>query len=179
MVDPITWRRFQFRVLFLLVCAFVIFLKLLPLSIEPSRIPGPDLLFLFTAAWIMRRPRWAPVLLIVAVHLLSDILFLRPLGLWTAITLVAFEFLRGQAHQDGEVPIPLEIAMVAGCFTIAILVNAAIHAALSLSHPGAVTTLLMIVVTAIFYPFVIAISHFILGVRPAKPSDGETEAAAG
>ena len=69
MVDPITWRRFQYRTLFVVVSALVIFGQLLPLNTEPAvvqlidpvngqiieegssylSLPGPDWLFCLTA----------------------------------------------------------------------------------------------------------------------------------
>lgn len=171
MVDPITWRRFWYRCLFFLVCSLVIFGSLLPLSTVPESVPGPDLVFCLTAAFLMRRPRWAPVVLIVFIHLLSDILFLRPLGLWTAISLVAYEFLRAQTNATNELPVPLEVAFVTGAFAAATVVNGLFHLVFAISHPGIGVTFLHILTTAVAYPFVVALAHFVLRVRRARASE--------
>ena len=199
MVDPITWRRFQYRGLFLLVSAIIIFGQLLPLNTAPAvvqlidpasgeltqvgstyfSLPGPDWLFCLTAAFLMRRPRWAPVALIVFVHLMADVLFLRPLGLWPAISLVAYEFLRRQINASNEVPLPLEFALVIGAFTAAVFANAVFHLIFAVPHPGFGRTLLHILTTAIAYPFVIAVTHFILRVQRAGVRELDSDGVIG
>ncbi len=193
MVDPITLRRFLFRCLFLLVCAVLIFMKLLPLGTEPVAIahydpvsgdllegegstlfiPGPDLIFAIMAAWVLRRPRWAPVLLIFAVLLLTDLLFLKPVGLWAAIGLLAMEFLRTRAQGNAEITWPAEIALFGMVFTAATLVNALFFLIFGLPVPGLTTLLLHIVITVAAYPIVLVITHYVLRVRRARPTDLE------
>lgn len=194
MVDPMTWRRFVFRCLFLMVCVLVLFGKLLPLGTAPAglalfdplsgelvqdggarfALPGPDLLYCFTAAFLMRRPRWAPVALILLTHVLADFLFLRPLGLWPAIVIVGYEFLRNQTNSSTETSIPLEVALVSGVFAAAVLVNALIQLIFAVPQPGIGLSLLHILTTAVAYPFVIAATHFMLRVRRARPGELET-----
>ena len=199
MVDPITWRRFQYRTLFVVVSALVIFGQLLPLNTEPAvvqlidpvngqiieegssylSLPGPDWLFCLTAAFLMRRPRWAPVALIVFVHLMADVLYLRPLGLWPAISLVAYEFLRRQTNASNEVSLLLEVALVVGSFTAAVFANALVQLVLAVPQPGFGTTLLHILTTAIAYPFVIAVTHFILRVKRASVRELDSDGVIG
>lgn len=199
MVDPITWRRFQFRMLFLLVSMLIIFSQLLPLNTAPAAVqlldvetgqllreggsyfnlPGPDLLFCLTAAFLMRRPRWAPVGLIVLVHLLADVLFLRPLGLWPAVVIVGYEFLRRQTNATTEVAVPLEVALVTGTFAAAVFANGLLHLIFAVSHPSFGATLLHICTTALAYPFVIAVVHFILRVRRAGARELDSDGVIG
>lgn len=191
MVDPIKFRRFLFRCLFLLVCAVLIFAKMLPLGTEPAAtplidpvtgetttegkstlfIPGPDLIFAMMSAWIIRRPRWAPIGLIVAVLLLTDLLFLKPIGLWTAIGLLGLEFIRSRAHGATEMPWPVEIAIFAGVFTASIFANAIFFLVFNLPSPGLLTLLLHIIMTVAAYPFVLLVTHYVLRVRRARPTD--------
>ena len=199
MIDPITWRRFQNRVLFLVVCALIIFSQLLPLNTAPAAIklldpetgravqvggtyfslPGPDLLFCLTAAYLMRRPRWAPVALIVVVQLLADILFLRPLGLWPAISLIGFEFLRRQTNASNEVSVPLEIALVVGTFTAAVFANGLAQLIFAVPQPSFLSSVLHILTTALAYPLVIAFTHFILRVRRAGVRELDSDGVIG
>lgn len=171
MVDPITSRRFGYRGLFLVLCAVIIFFKMLPLSTIPGRIPGPDLLFCLTAVWIMRRPRWAPVILIVFVHLVADILFMRPIGLWAAISLLGYEYLRSKAEGDTELSPPIEVGLAAGTFAGIAALNALVHAVLGMPQPSFGVMGLHVIMTVLAYPFVIAASVYILGVRRARPTD--------
>jgi len=177
MVDPSTLRRYGFRALFFGVCTLVIFIKLVPLTTMPARIPGPDLLFAFTAAFLMRRPRYTPILLIVFLHLIADILFLRPLGLWPAIALLGFEFLRRQVTGHSEIEWPLEIVLVPVVFGAMMAVNATVYMVLSIPHPTLAATLLHILMTALFYPVVLLVTHFVLKVRRPRPGDLELEEA--
>ncbi len=177
MVDPVTMRRFLFRVQFLGVCMLLVFYKMLPLTTEPGRIPGPDLLFVFTAAVIMRRPNFAPVGLIVLVHLVADLLFLRPPGLWTAVTLLAYEFLRNRRLRDSEVPVVAEIVMVIGVFVAVVVGYAVVLAIFAVPQSSAVTLAIHILTTAICYPFAILVVHYILRVRRLKPGELDDDGA--
>ena len=171
MVDPIATRRFGFRCVFFALCAVIIFVKMLPLSTIPRTIPGPDLLFCLTAVWIMRRPRWAPVGLIVLVHLIADILFLRPIGLWPAISLLGYEYLRRKAGGPTEIAAPLEVGMAAATFAAVVALNALMQLIFGIGQPGFGTLVLHVITTVIAYPFVIAFSHYLIRVRRARPTD--------
>jgi rod shape-determining protein MreD len=178
MVDPLTMRRFLFRCLFAGLCALIIFLNMLPLTTQPRMIPGPDLLFCLTAAWIMRRPRWAPVGLIVVMHVIADLLFMRPLGLWPAITLLAYEYLRRKARNTTEITPVVEITMVSATFAAAVAVNVIVLFVFAVPQASLAALLLHVIVTALAYPLVIGFSVFVAGVRRAKPTDIDDEGIA-
>lgn len=171
MVDPVTSRRFGYRCLFVGLCMVVIFFKMLPLSTIPGRLPGPDLLFCLTAVWIMRRPKWAPVGLIVLMHLVADILFLRPIGLWSAISLLGYEYMRSQAEGGTEISPPLEIGLAAATFAVMAGLNGLVQYVLGLPQPSFGVTGLHVIMTVVAYPFVIAVSVYLLRVRRARPTD--------
>ncbi|MEM6595476.1 MAG: hypothetical protein AAF672_11875 [Pseudomonadota bacterium] len=171
MVDPITMRRYLYRALFLFICAVLIFLKLLPLTTEPRSIPGPDLLFCLTAVWIMRRPRWAPVGLIVLVHLLADILFMRPVGLWPALALLGYEFMRRQAEGGTEVSALVEIGLAGVAFTAIVTANAFFLTIVGVQHPGIFAAILHVLVTLLAYPIVMGFCVIVLRVRRRRPTE--------
>lgn len=177
MIDPATLRRFLFRLQFAGICMALIFYKMLPLSTEPGRIPGPDLLFIVTAAVIMRRPSFAPALVIVAVHLVSDLLFMRPPGLWTAISLLGFEFLRSHRLKSSEVTLPAELGLVAGTFVAIVVSYALVLIILAVPRPDLLTLAIHIVTTVIAYPVAILAVHYILRVRRARPGDLDEDGA--
>lgn len=191
MVDPITLRRFAFRCLFVLVCAVLIFVQLLPLATAPisiplydvisgelleaegqtNFIPGPDLIFALMAAWIIRRPRWAPVGLVVAILLLTDFLFLKPVGLWAAIALLALEFLRARVQASTEIPWPAEIALFGIVFAAATVINTLFFFIFGLPMLDLGKILLHIIMTVLAYPIVLLATHYVLRVRRARPTD--------
>ncbi|NNK79635.1 MAG: rod shape-determining protein MreD [Litoreibacter sp.] len=171
MVDPAASRRWMFRGLFLATCACVMFIQMLPLRTTPALLPAPDLLFAVAAVLIMRRPAYVPVLLVVGVFFLADLLYLRPPGLWTAIVLVATEFLRRRSVAPTEFPFLVEFAVFSGVFTAMVAGNAVTQLVFGLTPPDLATLALHVLVTMAAYPFVIAFSHFILGIRRARPSD--------
>ena len=65
----------------------------------PGRLPGPDIILLIALSWIVMRPDYVPVLLLAVVFLLTDLLLMRPPGLWTALAVLAGEFLRNRQLQ--------------------------------------------------------------------------------
>lgn len=177
MIEPAVSARLAYRSLFLLCCIGVVFVKLLPLSTQPASIPGPDLLFCLIAVWVMRNPLWAPVLIIVVVQLFADILFLRPLGLWSALSLVAFEFLRQHSLGQSDISFLREVFLVSITFVGLVLLNAMVFSAFGIPHASAKLTVLHIVVTLLCYPLVFLATHYLLGVRRAKPGERDTGGA--
>ena len=112
MVDPVTSTRLGYQAAFVGLAALVLFVRALPLSAVPAVIPAPDLLLCLAIAWVLRRPDFIPVVVIVAVFLMEDILSMRPPGLWTLIVLFGTEFLRSRATLTRDLPFLLEWAMV-------------------------------------------------------------------
>ncbi len=74
--------------------------------------PGPDILICVIMAWIVRRPDFLPMPLILFVILLEDLILMRPPGLWTAIVIVATEFLRGRVALTRELSFVVEWLLV-------------------------------------------------------------------
>ena len=80
-----TRRVWSFRFLYVASCAAIMFFHLLPLQTSPGRWGAPDFLSALTYAWVLRRPEYVPALLIAAMMLLADMLFMRPPGLQAAL----------------------------------------------------------------------------------------------
>ena len=96
MVEGVRSSVWLYRGGFLLVALILLFVRLLPLGSVAGDWPGPDILLCVIFAWAMRRPDFLPVWLLVAVLLTEDMILMRPPGLWTAIVVLATEFLRGR-----------------------------------------------------------------------------------
>lgn len=174
MVDPVTRRRWGFRGLFVLLAFGVVFFQILPFRIGVSRWPGPDLLTLLAFAWVLRRPGYVPVVLVAAVTLFTDTLFMRPLGLWSALVVLGFEFLRRRQPFSRDLPFLVEWMMVAGVLLGMTVTNAFVLAIFLVEQPDLKLTFLQLIISILSYPVVVAISRFALGVRKIAP--GEVDA---
>ena len=98
MVERSTTRLWLMRGLFFSLGAALIFWRLLPLDTLPDGFAGPDLMVALACAWVLRRPEYAPPLLIGGMILLADFLFQRPPGLFAALVVVATEALKARAR---------------------------------------------------------------------------------
>lgn len=174
MADPIAFRLWTGRGIYLAVAALVIFVRLLPLDSTPGELPAPDLLLSVTAAWVLRRPAHVPVGMIALVFLTCDMLFLRPPGLWTLLVVLATEFLRSREGLARELTFPLEWALVAGVLVVATLAESLILAIFFVPSVSIGVALLHTLVTLLTYPLAVVALRFGLGLRRAAP--GETDA---
>lgn len=171
MIDPVTSRRIAYWGLFLLIWAFVMFVRLLPLDISAGGWPGPNWTILFAFAWVLRRPNFVPVLLVTMVLLLDDMIFLRAPGLWAGLSLIALEFLRGRAQFSRELPFLFEWAMVASVILAVMLANRLILGIFVITQPIFILDGFYFVITILTYPLIVMISSQILGVRQAAPGE--------
>lgn len=141
---------------------------------DPVRWIAPDLLVLLTLVWVTRRPSFAPVWVIAVLFLLSDMLFQRPPGLWTALILILSEILRGRARSMRTLPFWLEWATV----TMGIIVITAIYrftlSMVLVPQAGLGLTLIQLMLTIALYPAVAFVSYALFGVN--RPAPGEVDA---
>jgi rod shape-determining protein MreD len=83
-----------YYVKYLMICFIILSFQLLPMRIVYQEVLWPNLIYLVTVGWLIRKPSYLPVILILFVHIISDIVLLKPLGLWPALSLIGYEFLR-------------------------------------------------------------------------------------
>lgn len=162
------------RLTFVALAGFVVFLRLLPSDSTPSEFPAPDLILAAAFAWVIRRPEQVPPLLIVAVFLLCDLLFLRAPGLWTLLVLAATEFLRSREALTRELPILMECLLIAALLFVMTLAEQLVLSIFLVQKPSIGVALLHALVTVAAYPLVLATLRFGLGLRRAAP--GEVDA---
>ena len=171
MIDPFLVRLWLHRLLFILVGAVIIFIKILPISLPIDRWPAPDLLLAMTLVWVMRRPDYVPVFAIAVVFLVSDIMLQRPPGLLAAIMVGMTEFIRGRLILWRDWTFPLEwLVMAAVIFAIA-LINRVGLTLFFVPRPGIGSVLLQALLTVLAYPIVAGFAVFILRIRRIDPGD--------
>lgn len=169
MIGPVTLDRLICRAIFIGAAAVLLFFRLMPLSTEPQAIPGPDLLLCIVFAFVQRRPDVLTPLLLVAVMLVTDLLLMRPPGLWTLLVLVGAEFLRSRHSPSSELPFLAEWGFVA---IVLVVIHLADLMILAIIGPGEVLpalTMVQLLITVSFYPPVYLASRVLLGAGPVVP----------
>ena len=173
MIDPITLRAWILRALFVGLALMVFFFQFLPINLLPSGWPGPDLVALLAFAWVLRRPEFLPLPSVVAVFLASDLLFIRPPGLWTALMVMGVEFLRARRQISHEQPFLTEWAVVAVVYLVQVTAYYSIRALTFVDLPDMAPVAIGTVGTLILYPLVVVLCRYGLGVRQMTPSEAD------
>ncbi|SDC48975.1 rod shape-determining protein MreD [Ruegeria marina] len=166
-------RIWIMRLVYIGIALAILFFQLLPLDARPSRWAGPDFLLAMTLAWTLRRPDYAPALLVALVMLLADLLLQRPPGLLAALTVAASAFLRNRLSGQGEtgfigewISVSVVLIALALFYRLTLIATAVDRAPLTLAASQVVLTILC-------YPAVVAASQTLFGVRRLTPSDAE------
>lgn len=191
MIDGATRSVWLHRLLFVGLAVGLIFLRLLPLSPDPvaacapeagwcrfmawlGRMPGPDLLLCIIFAWMTRRPDYLPALLIAAVVLFEDLILLRPPGLWTALVLVASEFIRSRVALTRELNFAVEWLLVSALMLAMLLLYRLVFALVLVPQPPFGFAMVQVIWSILCYPVVVFLSRFVLDLY--KPATGEVDA---
>lgn len=171
MNEDVSSRLWTMRLAFSLLVLAILFLHLLPLQTGAGGLIWPDFVLCFALAWSVRRPEYVPAVLLALVFLLSDLLLQRPPGLWAVLALIACEQMKSQSRglRDDSlasefVSVGLRIVGVGICYHV-------ILAVLLVDGTPLLPALIQIVVTVLAYPFAVAITHGLMGVRKAAPNE--------
>jgi rod shape-determining protein MreD len=171
MAESAATRRLAWHSVFVALALLVAFVRLLPLGDGSGGVPGPDLLVALTLAWAIRRPDYVPILLVAAVMLVADFLFMRPPGLWAAITVLGVEFLRNRETAFRDLPFLVEWGTVALLMLAMTLANGFVLLVLMVDQPTLGLTLLQLIATILAYPLVVAVTVFAFGLRRVAPGE--------
>jgi len=177
MVDRRQTKRLVYISLFLGLAGLMTFYRLLPLGGYATdfgrseaealaafddaglwaSFPMPDLLLCLTLAWVVRRPDMLPAPVIAVYFFLEDILLLRRRS----------DQFRGYGFW-------LEYLLVAGLLLVMFLANRGILMIVMVPQVPLGLSFLHLLGTVLAYPAVVAVSHFVFGLR--KPATGEVDA---
>lgn len=162
------------RGLYVALGVLILFVQLIPLETVPRGWIAPDLILCVTMVWVARRPDLAPVWLIAAIFLLSDLLLQRPPGLWSALALIATEVLRSRTSDLRDTTFAFEWALVSTILVVfyaALLVSWALFVPFDISQP---LVALQMLFTITLYPVIAA--FFAVVFQVAKAAPGQTDA---
>ncbi|MEF3048259.1 rod shape-determining protein MreD [Pseudotabrizicola sp. L79] len=162
-----------YRGLFVLIAAVLMFTRLLPMGSEAGDWPGPDLLLCVIFAWATRRPDYLPVWLLGAVLLMEDMLLMRPPGLWTALVIVAVEFIRNRVTLTRELTFMVEWALVAALMVACLLAYRLVFTLSFLPQAGFGFAMMQTLWSILCYPLVVGASRITFDLR--KPATGEVD----
>ncbi|MGB8815215.1 MAG: rod shape-determining protein MreD [Paracoccaceae bacterium] len=173
MVDPYNRDLWTHRSLFVVFALVTFFFRLLPMGTTAGSWPGPDIILCIILAWVQRRPDYLPALLIAVVVLTEDFLLMRPPGLWTALVLLAAEFLRNRVALTRELSFAVEWVLIAAVMMALLLGYRLIFIIAFLPQPGFGFAMVQVLGSILCYPVVVYLSHLVLGVH--KPAMGEVD----
>lgn len=174
MAEAVRSAVWLYRGIFLALAVGIMFLRLLPLGSDAGQLPGPDLLLSVMLAWVMRRPDYLPVVMIAAIVMLEDVVLMRPPGLWTALVVLATEFLRSRAALTRELSFAVEWMLIAGLMVGLLLAYRLFFAVAFLTQPAFGFAMTQTLWSILCYPVVVMASRLILDLR--KPAMGELDA---
>ena len=172
MADRAGTSLWGWRAGLVILAAAIIFLRLLPSDGASGGAAAPDLVLCLVCAVVLRRPEFAPALLVAAVILVEDMLTMRPPGLWAALVLAATEFLRARAGLSRELGLPGEWLLVGAVIVATFAANRAVLALAMVAQPGLADVATQAGFTVLAYPAVVAALR-LAGLR--KPATGETD----
>jgi len=177
MADVLLNPKWGYRFLLLLLCAVILFLNLLPINTAPRAWGAPDLIPCLIFSWTLRRPSYAPTILVALIAFSADMILQRPPGLFAAAFLIANEFLRSRAADISTGTFTVEWAYVALALTAAVLFERVLLNITLVDTNPLRLTLTQLVITLLAYPAVAAFCHFALKLRFQSPSDVRMEGA--
>ena len=133
-----------------------------------------DLIYFITVAWLFLKPSHLPVILILFVHIISEILLLMPLGLWSALSLMGYEFLRWRSLSQGRLKLGQELLLINIVLILLTFVQIGIEFIFKIKSPPIGMILLQLTFSLLIYPIVIFVLHSILRVRHSERSETVT-----
>lgn len=163
-----------YRACFVLIAVTLLFLRMLPLGSVAGDWPGPDFMLCLMLAWVTQRPDHLPPILIALVVLAEDMILMRPPGLWTAIVVLATEFLRARAALTRDLGFVAEWLLIATVMVAMLLAYRTAFAVAFITQPGFGFAFAQTVGSVLMYPVVVWLLRVVMHLR--KPLAGEVDA---
>ena len=154
-------KSFAHQVVYFCIGLFIVFFQILPLQTIPQTWSGPNVLLVFFAVIVSKRPEFTSSVLIASIFLIEDFFLMRPPGLMSSLTVLGFYFLK-RKFQNQEVNSFISCwGRVTTCLTIILLLYYFISVLLFIPSAGFKLTLMELIVTLALYPvFSVLIGSF-------------------
>ncbi len=95
-------KSFAHQVVYFCIGLLIIFFQILPLQTTPQNWSGPNVLLVFFAAIVTKRPEYTSSFLIALIFLIEDFFLMRPPGLMSALIVISFHFLKRKIQNQEE-----------------------------------------------------------------------------
>ena len=164
------WLR---RALFCIAVFALLAFRMIPPGTHLAFLPQPDVLFCVMATWIIRRPELVPPWLVAALVFTSEILFLQVPGLWSAIVVIATEYLRTQVNRLRHMSFAYEWLHFSVSYTVGALTYQFIAMLAFMQTAPADRVILDIVFTVLAYPLLVALANLVFRVQKIS-KDGDS-----
>ena len=154
-------KSFAHQVVYFCIGLLIIFFQILPLQTTPQAWSGPNVLLVFLAAIVTKRPEFTSSFLVASIFLIEDFFLMRPPGLMSSLTVLGFYFLKRKfQYQEGNSLI-FGWGSVTTCLTVILLLYYFISILLFIPSAGFRLTLIELIVTLALYPvFSVLIGSF-------------------
>jgi len=173
MVTDMRSSAWFYRIGFIAIAVALLFFKMLPLGSVAGDWPGPDLMLCLMLAWVTQRPDHLPMGLVAMVVLAEDMILMRPPGLWTALVVVATEFLRARSALTRELGFAAEWLLIAGVMVAMLLAYRLVFAVAFMTQPGFGFAFAQTVGSILMYPVIVWLLRVVLHLH--KPAAGEVD----
>ena len=175
MISPATLHRWGYAALFAALAALVVFLRILPTGSSAGGFPPPDFIVLAGFAWVAHRPDYVPVLLFAALLLVTELLFLRPPGVASALAVIGLEAIRARAGLLRERGFLNEWVTVGVTLGLMLVGERILLAVFFVDQPAFSLVALGYIINIIAYPVVAALSVWVFRVRRLAPGEHASE----
>ena len=154
-------KSFAHQVVYFCIGLLIIFFQILPLQTTPQAWSGPNVLLVFFAAIVTKRPEFTSSFLVASIFLIEDFFLMRPPGLMSSLTVLGFYFLKRKFQYKESNSLLFGWGSVTTCLTIILLLYYFISILLFIPSAGFRLTLMELIVTLALYPvFSVLIGSF-------------------
>ena len=163
-------KSFAHQIVYFCIGLLIIFFQILPLQTTPQTWSGPNVLLVFFAAIVTKRPEFSSSFLIAIIFLIEDFFLMRPPGLMSSITVLGFYFLKRKFQNQEEMSSLFGWGSVATCLSSIMMIYYFISIFLFIPSAGFRLTLMEIIVTLALFP----IFSLLIGIfERLDPADSE------
>ena len=145
-------KSFAHQVVYFSIGLLIIFFQILPLQTTPQTWSGPNILLVFFAAIVSKRPEFTSSFLIASIFLIEDFFLMRPPGLMSSLTVIGFYLLKRKFQNQEVNSFIFGWGSVATCLTTILLLYYFISVVLFIPSAGFKLTLMELTVTLALYP---------------------------
>ena len=145
-------KNFIHQILYFCIGLLIIFFQILPLQTTPQSWSGPNILLVFFAALVIKRPEFTSSLLIAVVFLIEDFFLMRPPGLMSSLTVLGLYILKTKFQNQEETSLVFVWGNVAICLTLILLICYFVSKLLFIPSAGLRLTIMEITLTLAIYP---------------------------